>query len=198
MTLKDVALKANCSVSTVSKALKNSSEISLEAKKRILEVAKECGYLKKATTRSAVLGGFKTVIFNDVKGDSGAFYIELQKLAKKQGLTLLYISISEKESVELLSELGAFGLIIKGGSEKLKDEKIFYLKEIPLETTEFLKEISSFMPKRPSRAMADKPKTPSPKKDVLIVKEEIKENKDIEQTNDKNSVPQKKDEIWLL
>lgn len=202
MTLKDVALKANCSVSTVSKALKNSSEISLEAKKRILEVAKECGYLKKVTTRSAVLGGFKTVIFNDVKGDSGAFYIELQKLAKKQGLTLLYISISEKESVELLSELGAFGLIIKGGSEKLKDEKIFYLKEIPLETTEetteFLKEISSFMPKRPSRAMADKPKTPSPKKDVLIVKEEIKENKDIEQTNDKTSVPQKKDEIWLL
>ncbi|MEE1025993.1 MAG: LacI family DNA-binding transcriptional regulator [Acutalibacteraceae bacterium] len=198
MTLKDVALKANCSVSTVSKALKNSSEISLEAKKRILEVAKECGYLKKATTRSAVLGGFKTVIFNDVKGDSGAFYIELQKLAKKQGLTLLYISISEKESVELLSELGAFGLIIKGGSEKLKDAKIFYLKEIPLETTEFLKEISSFMPKRPSRAMADKPKTPSPKKDVLIVKEEIKENKDIEQTNNKTSVPQKKDEIWLL
>ena len=198
MTLKDVALKANCSVSTVSKALKNSSEISAEAKERILAVAKECGYLKKATTRSAVLGGFKTVIFNDVKGDSASLYIELQRLAKKQGLTLLYISISEKESVELLSELGAFGLIIKGGSEKLKDAKIFYLKETPLETTEFLKEISSFMPKRPSRAMADKPKTPFPKKDVLIVKEEIKENKDIEQTNDKNSVPQKKDEIWLL
>ena len=198
MTLKDVALKANCSVSTVSKALKNSSEISLKAKKRILEVAKECGYLKKATTRIAVLGGFKTVIFNDVKGDGASLYIELQRLAKKQGLTLLYISISEKESVELLSELGAFGLIIKGGSEKLKDAKIFYLKETPLETTEFLKEISSFMPKRPSRSMADKPKTPSPKKDVLIVKEEIKENKDIEQTNDKTSVPQKKDEIWLL
>ena len=46
MTLKDVALKANCSVSTVSKALKNSSEISAEAKERIFAVAKECGYLK--------------------------------------------------------------------------------------------------------------------------------------------------------
>lgn len=189
MTLKDVALKANCSMSTVSKALKNSSEISLEAKKRILEVAKECGYLKKATTRTAVLGGFKTVILNDVKGDSISLYIELQKLAKKQGLTLIYISISEKESVELLSEIGAFGLIIKGGSDKIKDEKIFYLKETAIETTEFLKEISSFMPKRPSRAMADKPKTSSPKKDVLIVKEEIK---------DESSVSQKKDEIWLL
>ena len=64
MTLKDVALKANCSVATVSKALKNSSEISEDAKQRILAVAKECGYLKKATTRSAVLGGIKTLIFN--------------------------------------------------------------------------------------------------------------------------------------
>ena len=119
MTLKDVALKANCSVSTVSKALKNSSEISAEAKERILAVAMECGYLKKATTRSAVLGGFKTVIFNDVKGDSGTFYIELQKLAKKQGLTLLYVSISEKESLDLLDELGAFGLIVKGGHDNI-------------------------------------------------------------------------------
>ena len=91
MTLKDVALKANCSVATVSKALKNSSEISSDAKQRILAVAKECGYLKKATTRTAVLGGFKTVIFNDVKGEFLKLYSDLQKLAKKQGLIALYV-----------------------------------------------------------------------------------------------------------
>ena len=198
MTLKDVALKANCSVSTVSKALKNSSEISAEAKERILTVAKECGYLKKATTRSAVLGGFKTVIFNDVKGDSGAFYIELQKLAKKQGLTLLYVSISEKESLDLLDELGAFGLIVRGGHDKIKNEKIFYLKETALETTEFLKEISSYMPKRPSRAMTDKSKTKSDKKPLSSKKQEPKENKKSEEKKEEIPLSGKREEIWLL
>lgn len=198
MTLKDVALKVNCSVSTVSKALKNSSEISAEAKERILTVAKECGYLKKATTRSAVLGGFKTVIFNDVKGDSGAFYIELQKLAKKQGLTLLYVSISEKESLDLLDELGAFGLIVRGGHDKIKNEKIFYLKETALETTEFLKEISSYMPKRPSRAMTDKSKTKSDKKPLSSKKQEPKENKKSEEKKEGIPLSGKREEIWLL
>lgn len=198
MTLKDVALKANCSVSTVSKALKNSSEISAEAKERILAVAKECGYLKKATTRSAVLGGFKTVIFNDVKGDSGTFYIELQKLAKKQGLTLLYVSISEKESLDLLDELGAFGLIVRGGHDKIKDEKIFYLKETALETTEFLKEISSFMPKRPSRAKTDKSKTKSDKMPFSSKRQEPKENKKSEEKKEETPISGKREEIWLL
>jgi len=94
MTLKDVALMANCSVATVSKALKNSSEISEEAKMRILTVAKECGYFKKATTRSAVLGGFKTVIFNDVEGNNANLYFDIQKLAKKYGLTAIYVHFS--------------------------------------------------------------------------------------------------------
>ena len=112
MTLKDVALKANCSVATVSKALKNSSEISEDAKQRILAVAKESGYLKKATTRSAVLGGLKTVIFNDISGENANLYFEIQKLAKKYGLITIYISVSEKDSLELLNQLGAFGLIL--------------------------------------------------------------------------------------
>ena len=194
MTLKDVALKANCSVATVSKALKNSSEISEDAKQRILTVAKECGYLKKATTRSAVLGGFKIVIFNDVKGDSSKLYFDLQKIAKKYGLTVIYLSISEKDSLELLDQLGAFGLILKGGNIKSASQKVFVLKKEIDEAKEFLNEISSFMPQRPSRASKDKKvKTPSAKRIVKTKKETeaIKDEK-VEKT------VEKKEEIWLL
>lgn len=194
MTLKDVALKANCSVATVSKALKNSSEISEDAKQRILTVAKECGYLKKATTRSAVLGGFKIVIFNDVKGDSSKLYFDLQKIAKKYGLTVIYLSISEKDSLELLDQLGAFGLILKGGNIKSASEKVFVLKKEIDEAKEFLNEISSFMPQRPSRASKDKKvNTPSVKRIVKTKKETeaIKDEK-VEKT------VEKKEEIWLL
>lgn len=196
MTLKDVALKANCSVATVSKALKNSSEISGEAKERILEAAKECGYFKKATTRTAVLGALKTVIFNDINGDSAGMYAELQKLAKRQGLTLIYVAIKEKESLELLEQIGAFGLILKNGSEKHTSEKVFVLKEDILEITEFLKSISEYMPLRPSRASASG-------KNKILQKESLY-NKENEKTNTEEKQPviqeksEKKEEIWLL
>lgn len=197
MTLKDVALKANCSVSTASKALKNSSEISEEAKQRILDVAIECGYFKKATTRTAVLGGFKTVIFNDIKGDGVNLYFELQKLAKKYSLTLLYVSISEKDSLELLNQLGAFGLILRGENVKSIGEKIFVLKGVSDEAKEFLNEISNFMPQRPSRAVKKK------KEKVVTTKNNVKTKKKSEPKTDfkkeKSEKPAaKKEEIWLL
>ena len=197
MTLKDVALKANCSVATVSKALKNSSEISEEAKQRILAVARECGYLKKATTRSAVLGGFKTVIFNDVKRNSVNLYFDLQKLAKKFGLTAIYVSISEKDSLELLDQLGAFGLIVKGGNAKANLEKVFILENGADDAKEFLNEISKFMPQRPSRAVTDKKKNkPAP---IKSAKPKKKTETTKGETDKKAEIPvAKKEEIWLL
>ena len=192
MTLKDVALKANCSVATVSKALKNSSEISSDAKQRILAVAKECGYLKKATTRTAVLGGFKTVIFNDVKGEFLKLYSDLQKLAKKQGLTALYVSISEKDSLELMGQLGALGLILKGGSSASANEKVFVLNNELSDVVPFLKEITAFMPKRPSRAASSETKKKVKKP------AESNKKKTIDKAKKQEPVVQKKEEIWLL
>ena len=192
MTLKDVALKANCSVATVSKALKNSSEISSDAKQRILAVAKECGYLKKATTRTAVLGGFKTVIFNDVKGEFLKLYSDLQKLAKKQGLIALYVSISEKDSLELMGQLGALGLILKGGSSASANEKVFVLNNELSDVVPFLKEITAFMPKRPSRAASSETKKKVKKP------AESNKKKAIDKAKKQEPVVQKKEEIWLL
>ena len=196
MTLKDVALKANCSVSTASKALKNSSEISEEAKQRILAVAKECGYFKKATTRTAVLGGFKMVIFNDIKGDSLEMFDEFKKLAGKQGLTAIYVSVSEKDSLELLNQIGAFGLVLKGSNSKKASDKVFILENSFDEVKGFLKEISGYMPERPSRANPFKEKTNTTKKPVKKIKTENKE--DAIQKEETEPISQKKEEIWLL
>ena len=190
MTLKDVALKANCSVATVSKALKNSSEISEDAKQRILAVAKECGYLKKATTRSAVLGGIKTLIFNDVDGNSAEQYFSIQNLAKKQGVTVLYLSASESHALELLNQLGSLGLIIKGGKKSSKNEKVFVLQNDLDGLKEFLEEICKFMPQRPSRVglrSAKKEVYNNAEKKVKAVKKE-----------ESKPEPKKQDEIWLL
>lgn len=190
MTLKDVAQKANCSVATVSKALKNSSEISEEAKKRILTVAKECGYLKKATTHKAVLGGFKTVIFCDVKGNSAAIYTELSAMAKKRGLVVLYVVISQKDAVELMDQIGALGVVITGRTVKDGNEKLFCLSEKAEEAADFLKLLSEYMPSRPSRAVNGNEKpahnTDNKAKPAQKKQEEPK------------PAPARKEEIWLL
>lgn len=197
MTLKDVALKANCSVATVSKALKNSSEISEDAKQRILAVAKEIGYFKKATTRSAILGGFKTVIFNDISGENANLYFEILKLAKKYGLTAVYVSVSEKDSLELLDQLGAFGLILKGNGLKANSEKVFALQNSADEAKEFLKQISAFMPQRPSRATTEKAKKHTRTQKSAVSKTNTKPETIGGNKNEEKTV-NKKEEIWLL
>lgn len=187
MTLKDVAALAGCSVATVSKALKNSPEISEEAKSRILSVAKQSGYFKKAITHQAVLGGFKTVIFNDVKGDGIDFVLSLQAMAKKYGFVLMYVSIPIADARELIEQQGAFGLIIKGAVQKNADDKVFYFSDNISGAADFLKQISEYKPKRASRAGIKQKKTQS------------RVNNRSEYEVEVITPPQtKKEEIWLL
>lgn len=180
MTLKDVALLANCSVATVSKALKNSSEISDEAKKRILSVAKKSGYFEKAIKHKAVLGGYKTIIFNDISTNGFSQYKEFVSLAEKYELLPMYISVPNKKAKELLNQLGAFGLVLWGKANIETDSHIISLENDFKGLEEFLKNISQYKPSRPSRSGST-----SQKKNL---------NK---QTAEKQS-PKVKEEIWLL
>lgn len=51
VTIYDIAKKAGCASSTVSKALNNSSEVSKKRKEEILAIAKEMGYVPNANAR---------------------------------------------------------------------------------------------------------------------------------------------------
>lgn len=70
MTLKQIAMEANVSTSTVSKALNNSPDISEETKKFILDLAERHGYRKKYRKKSAAKPGFSGpkigLIYSDV------------------------------------------------------------------------------------------------------------------------------------
>lgn len=61
MTVTELARITGFSVSTVSKALSDSEEISLETKKEILRAARETGYYDKAIKRKKRIGMPKTV-----------------------------------------------------------------------------------------------------------------------------------------
>ena len=67
VTLKQLAQELGLSISTISKALNNSSEISEDTKKKVLEKATELGYKSNA----GIEYGHKTiaVLLPDIKND---------------------------------------------------------------------------------------------------------------------------------
>lgn len=70
VTIKDVALRSGFSITTVSKALNNYSDISLSTKKMILELCDEMGYIPNLSARSLVTQKSYTIgiIFESVTG----------------------------------------------------------------------------------------------------------------------------------
>ena len=70
MTLKELATEAKVSISTVSKALNKSPDISEETKKNILDLAEQYGYRKKYRKKSSAKPGFSGpkigMIYSDV------------------------------------------------------------------------------------------------------------------------------------
>lgn len=190
MTLKDVAVISGCSVATVSKVFKNSPEISEETKQRVLESAEKCGYLKKATSRAAVLGGAKTVIVADFKMRFSDRLPKISAMAEKNGLTVLYTSVNAQTAQELMEQIGAWGLVILGDVAKSGEENMAFITGDLTGLAEFFSLVSTYRPKRAPRtknglskprAQADQHKAPLPAEQPAP--EELKSQKE---------------EIWLL
>ncbi|MDD6715128.1 MAG: LacI family DNA-binding transcriptional regulator [Firmicutes bacterium] len=121
-TLKDVARLANCDVSTVSRALNNTSYVHPDTKARILAAVKELNYHPNVITRSLHQGKRRTIgvivpkiqlsVFGDV-------ILGIQQEARKNGYATLISSCGEDEKLEKdelnrLREGFVDGLIIAG------------------------------------------------------------------------------------
>lgn len=138
VTIKDIAKKANISVSTVSKALNNRSDVSDQVKRDIKILAKEMGYKKNimasrlVNRKSNTLGVF-IYSKNNIKEESEttAFkYIKtLLNETKKSGYDLILFSIdsntSEEQSyIDLCTERQVEGAIFIGfesGDKQLEE-----------------------------------------------------------------------------
>ncbi len=76
ITLKMVAEKAEVSVNTASRAINNKPDINLETKKRVLQIAKELGYIRNAA--AVALRTKKTGTIGVVIADNrNPFYAEV-------------------------------------------------------------------------------------------------------------------------
>jgi DNA-binding LacI/PurR family transcriptional regulator len=119
-TLKDIAAVLNVTTATVSKALKDSPDISRKMKEKVQRIAQQVGYRPNILARSLVQGYniFIGVVIPDLKI---SFFSELTRGIYEQARVKGYLPIilvndddqeTERENIEFLSSFPLRGLLI--------------------------------------------------------------------------------------
>ncbi len=124
-TLKEIALKLNISISTVSRALKNHPRISIKTKNKVLKLAREIGYksptmlFNEDKKKSKFIG----VIVPNINYHLYAMAISgIEAVAETQGMHIIVCQSNElyereKSLVKELIEAGVVGIISSLASE---------------------------------------------------------------------------------
>lgn len=115
MTVTELAKLTGYSISTVSKALSDSSEISGEAKEKILSAAKRTGYYEKAVRRKKRIGMPQTVgIVTDDIRDSAVY--RLTRALKERGISPV-VCDAQNALFVLCDALSVDAIILANGKE---------------------------------------------------------------------------------
>ena len=121
-TLKDVAALAHCDVSTVSRALNNTSYVHPETKARIMAAVKELSYKPNVIARGLRRGRLNTIALIIPKLSFSIFAevtSGIEEEARKQGYTTIIVNtgndpLVEKESLNRIRNGFVDGMIIAG------------------------------------------------------------------------------------
>lgn len=89
ITLKDIALRAGISINAVSRALRDSPDISEPTKERVRKIATELGYVPDSVARSLKNDNSKIValVYNDFYNPYFAIYCEKVFTTSKKKVT---------------------------------------------------------------------------------------------------------------
>ena len=139
ITLKMVAEKAEVSVNTASRAINNKPDINLETKKRVLQIAKELGYIRNAA--AVALRTKKTGTIGVVIADNrNPFYAEvlngMEEAAREKNYHIILANTQrdykkEEEAINLLLAKRVDGLLITPVQDKDDDIKKLIEANIP-------------------------------------------------------------------
>ena len=117
VTLKDIAVACNVSVNTVSHALNDKSDISVETKKMISKTAKEMGYIRNYAASSMRSGQTKTItlIISDISNPLfGIMAKEIESQLAKNKYTLFIINTDGNTKAELNAVKSAISKTVDG------------------------------------------------------------------------------------
>ena len=139
ITLKMVAKRAGVSVNTASRAINNKPDINLETKKRVLQIAKELGYIRNAA--AVALRTKKTGTIGVVIADNrNPFYAEvlngMEEAAREKNYHIILANTQrdykkEEDAINLLLAKRVDGLLITPVQDKDDDIKNLIDANIP-------------------------------------------------------------------
>ncbi|MDN3668717.1 LacI family DNA-binding transcriptional regulator [Echinicola jeungdonensis] len=141
VTIRDIALKLDISISTVSRALRNSPEIKLETRKKVLRTAEEMNYSPNVVAQSLRVNKTKTlgIVVPELASHFFAANISgIQDTAYKRGYNVMICQSNEnyeqeKSDIRTLISSRVDGLLISLSRETKQYEHLtnLYEKEIP-------------------------------------------------------------------
>lgn len=139
VTIKDIAVKANVSVATVSRALFNTGYVNEETRRRIIEVAEKLGYEKyKNASRVKVKSNLIGVIVSDI---TNPFFTQIvrgiEDVLSSAGYSLLLCNADEdiekeKNYLKVLQSKKVDGLILAPADGDSGSIREIVNKDIPI------------------------------------------------------------------
>lgn len=137
VTIYDIAKEAQVSPATVSRALSGSTLVSERTRERVIDVAKELGYIGSAAQSGVLAKGQTIAVFiSNVLNPALALMVKgVQSVLKNEGYSMILYDSDGKASDEYLflqevKEHGVTGLIMS--SPHFSSEYIMTLREIEL------------------------------------------------------------------
>ena len=138
LTIKDIAIELNVSISTVSKALNDSHEIADTTKKRIKAYAKALNYKPNFNALSLKNKRTKTIaviIPNMLKYIYAQVFNGIEKVANEAGYKIITCvsnekTSKEKEILEMLSNGSIDGFIISPAIESSENKEYQHFKDV--------------------------------------------------------------------
>jgi LacI family transcriptional regulator len=131
VALKDIAKVAGVSINTVSRALKNRSDIGEKTRKRIQTIADEMGYVPNHTAQSLKLRRFNTIglLTNEMDNPVRTRFIErLRRIAAENDFQLLVSGLeygNPGANLQSLIGRGVDGIIIGNIAGNLKKHELW-------------------------------------------------------------------------
>lgn len=132
LTIKDIANKAGVGISTVSRALNNHPDISLETKNKVMQVVDEYGFVPNTSARNLKRTQSKTIVII-IKGIDNPLFSSMINVfekainEKEYSFFLRHVDTYENEidiAIRLVNERKLKGVVFLGGYFKNSEEKL--------------------------------------------------------------------------
>lgn len=139
VSIRDVALRADVSIGTVSKYLNTPHRVAPETKKRIVKAIKDLGYVRNEAARQLRAGESRTLAFVALELNNpffGDVADAIERRAAKNGLFLFIVSSNgsperEGQYIEMFAEQRVYGVILASGLTRKRELDLLFKRRIP-------------------------------------------------------------------